>query len=524
MGFALKKPVFVVAPAALSIFMLGALWFIGRSANPGPIGFRLDDAWIHLVYGRGLLESGHLAYNDGVPSTGCTSPLWAICLATLHAAFGRSVDSLVRAIVLAGALVHVVGVVVGASLVARVTGSRLAGASAGGLIALATPWAAAAFSGMEITLTGLLLLLAMRSVVGRAWGRAGVWLALAGLARPEAGAVAVLAAGVAAIAGGRSATIRLLSPPIIAAGALGGHHLWASGSPLPAPFHAKSTTSLAAFPGRLATALTEMLPRVPPFTAGLGWLAAGGLIRRGGGADALFRALPFLAGLAFLAANLLVLDPADPRAFYHLRYVLPSVPLLLCGLAIGAHGLGERFASRAARAPAATLVLLSLIGAATTVAPVSRHYHNDVRNINEVQRRVGEWLEAKVPAGRWIAASDAGAIRYFSRLPTIDVVGLNTPEMLDPDEAFVRTHPVEAIALMPAWFRALDDEIVGVFRAQTSGYTVTSNPAMATQLVARARSGKEGDSPTVRIRFVGFRSFELDFLRPTLPPPPDDAP
>jgi hypothetical protein len=513
----------------LALLVLAALWLAGRAANPGPIGFRLDDAWIHLVYGRGLLEHGFLAYNDGIPSTGCTSPLWAICLAALHAPFGDSVTGIVRAVILSGVLLHVAGVAVGASLAKRVTGSRLAGASAGALLALATPWAAASFSGMEVTLTGLLLLLAVRALAGGTLRKAGGWFALAGLARPEVAVVTILAAILAAVRRGSDGLRRVAAPSIIVAAVLAAHHLWASGSPLPATFLAKSTTSFPALPGRLATALTEMLPGIPPFAAGLGWIAAAGLIGRDS-RTAVVRAFPFLAGLAYLVANLLVLDPVDPPAFYHLRYVLPAVPLLLVGLAIGAHGLGERIPLR--WAPTVALLLLAGVGAATTTGPVSRHFHNDVRNINEVQRAVGEHLAATIPAGRWIAASDAGAIRYFSRLPTIDVIGLNTPEMLRGDESFVREHPVDAIAFLPAWFRAEGDVLGGVFQAETIDYTVTSNPAMAKQIVARARAGEAGDAPTVRVRFGGFRSFELDFVRATRAPaaatpppaPPDAAP
>lgn len=504
--------------------MLAVLWLAGRDANPGPLGFRLDDAWIHLVYGRGLFENGYLAYNDGVASTGCTSPLWAAWLAALHAAFGGSVDGIVRAVIVAGALLHVAAVLVAASLAKRVTGNRFAGATAGTLVALATPWAAASFSGMEVTLTGLLLLLAVRALADGTLRKAGWWLAAAGLARPETAVVTLLAAILAVTRRGSDGLRRVAAPSVVAAAALAAHHLWASGSPLPATFLAKSATSLPALPGRLATAFGEMLPGIPPFGAGLGWLAAAGLVGRDA-RTALARGLPLAAGLAFLLANLLVLDPVDPGAFYHLRYVLPAVPLLVTGLAIGAWGLGERVRVRVRWVPPAALLLLAGVGAATTIGPVSRHFHNDVRNINEVQRAIGEHLAATIPAGRWIAASDAGAIRYFSRLPTVDVIGLNTPEMLRGDESFVREHPVDAIAFLPAWFRAEGDALGGMFRASTDDYTVTSNPAMATQVVARARADGPGDGPTVRVRFTGFRSFELDFVRPSAGPrPPDAAP
>jgi hypothetical protein len=424
-------------------------------------------------------------------------------------------------VILAGAALHVATVAAGGSLAERVTRSRLAGGAAGALIALATPWAAASFSGMEVALTGLLLVLALRALTARAWRTAGLWLALAGLARPEVAAVTMLAA-LFAIRRGSDALRRVAAPSVLAAAAIAAHHLWASGSPLPSTFLAKTSTDPEALPGRVATAVGELLARVPPLTAGIGWIAALGLAGRDVRA-AVPRALPFLAGVAFLLANLLVLDPVDPAAFYHLRYVLPAVPLLLVGLAIGAHQLGARL-GRAAAAPLAALLLLSAIEAAATIGPESRHFHGDVRNINEVQRRIGEWLGAQVPAGRWIAASDAGAIRYFSRLPTIDVLGLNTPEMLRGSESFVREHPVEAIALMPAWFRAEGDALEGVFRAQTSDYRVTSNPSMATQIVARAKPGGAGDPPAVRVRFVGYRSFELDFRRPIAAATPGGAP
>jgi hypothetical protein len=125
---------------------------------------------------------------------------------------------------------------------------------------------------------------------------------------------------------------------------------------------------------------------------------------------------------------------------------------------------------------------------------------------------MGEWLAVNVRPGTWIAASDAGAVRYFSNLPTIDVIGLNTPEMLEHDEAFVRAHPVEVAVLMPSWFNALDaDQLQVSFQARTENYTVTSNPKMAVQAVVRARDG-EGSGP-VRARFTGFHAFQLDFVR-----------
>ena len=43
------------------------------------------------------------------------------------------------------------------------------------------------------------------------------------------------------------------------------------------------------------------------------------------------------------------------------------------------------------------------------------------------------------------SSTDAGAVRYFSNLPTLDVLGLNTPQMLEPDEAFMKAIDKEAL-------------------------------------------------------------------------------
>ena len=258
-----------------------------------------------------------------------------------------------------------------------------------------------------------------------------------------------------------------------------------------------------------------MFSRIPPFLYGIGWLALlGYILTKKNRVKFTFEHLPLLAGTAFLLANLLVSAPADPEAFYHFRYVLPSVPLILVATVIGAFKLGQRFRGWRVKAPLVALLSLSIIGAIIRVNPESRHLHNDIRNINEVQRVIGEWLQNNIPEGSWIAASDAGAARYFSNLPTIDVLGLNTPEMLKPTEEFLKAHPVAAFAVMPAWFKAIESQNLEVlFKATTRNYTVTSNTNMATQIVIRGKS--ISSSEITRINFVGFRNFALNFIPKT---------
>jgi hypothetical protein len=519
--------------------ILALLWSSGRDTNPGPIGFRLDDAWIHLVYGRGLLEDHALSYNPGMPTSGCTSPLWAMVLAVLHAMFarGESLDALIAAIFVTGAILQCAAIAVAVKLAREATGSAFAGATAGMLVALATPWAAAAFSGMEVTLTGLLLLLGVREAMRSEWSRAGLWLAGACLARPESAVVVILAA----IAARRPMNVLRVAGPSLAAGAIIAiHHSAFTGSPLPATFWAKSNFSLLDLPRRFGVAAAKMLSSIPPWKAGIGWLALLGFVPLFGARLPAKALWPLAAGVAYLAANVALIDPVDPKAFYHLRYVLPCVPLMLVALAIGADGFGGTRKGSLRLAPAALVALLAMFDASRTVGSQSRHLHNDVRNINEVQRTIGLWMHDNLEPRTWIAATDAGAIRYVSLLPTIDVLGLNTPEMLSAKrEAFVREHPVQAIAVMPAWFEP-EEEVGGLrvaFGAETEDYTVTSNPKMALQLVLMGAANAadsaaadttaaapQGEVPharstagqrTQRVRFRGYRSFEVELSTPS---------
>jgi len=515
-----RKP--EIPGVAVGAILLAIICFAGRSANPGPIGFPVDDAWIHMVYGRGLLADGLLSYNPGVPSTGCTSPLWALGVALCHALFGgdASINATVAAVFALGAIFHLACVIAGARLVARLTSDSVATAVGGTLIALAVPLAVATFSGMEVALTCFLLLAGLGAVVSASPLLAGIAFALAFLARPESAVVAALAFAYLAASPSRSRLsdlARFALPIGIVVALWMAYQLTVSGSPLPSTYHAKSALRPSDLPLRVATVATRILPAVPPLAAGLGWFAlAGYFVDRGRSPTLGLRLLPLGAGIAYLVANVAIIAPHDPAAFYHVRYVLPAVPALLVGLAIGASSLGARLPAKMKNVPSLALLGLSVVGAALSVGDQSWHLHNDVRNINEVQRAIGERLGQTEPPGTWIAASDAGAVRYFSGLPTIDVMGLNTPQMLERDEAFIRAHPVSMLVVMPAWFRVTAGEGLEVdFRATTEDYTVTSNPMMGTQLVVGVR-GSRTDPPR-RIRFSGVHTFELDFLpRPAI--------
>ncbi len=501
-------------PLGVAAAVLALIWIVGRQSGVA-LGFPLDDAWIHMVYGRGLATGGELAFNPGTPSTGTTSPAWAVVLAAVHLALGGvSVDALVAGVLAAGMAFHLATVGLATDAGLRWSGRRSTALAAGLVVALATPLAAAAFAGMEVTLCAALLTAGLRALALRQPWRTGLWLGLAVAARPEAAVVVVVAALAPLFAGARplrerlGAVLRTVTAPALVAVLWFARNLAASGRPFPVTYTFKEARSLAALPDRIVTGVTELLAQVPPFVGLIGWLALLGLLVRGHGRRPW---APLLSGLGFLVANLYVIHPEDPPAFYHLRYVLPAVAPLALALALAARRLGTPLPARLRALPTLGLVAISAIGAALTLGPVSARLHNDVRNIYEVQRAMGEWLAVHVPAEHWIAASDAGAVRYFSGRPTVDVMGLNTPEFFWERDDFVRRHPVAALALMSAWFGPLDaGTLTTAAEMRTADYTVTSFQDMAVQRILTCpRQGPEGPR---RVRFGGLVPFELDFL------------
>jgi hypothetical protein len=503
-----------IATLLLAAAVLAAVMVIGRQPAAS-LGFPLDDAWIHMVYGRSLATEGLLAYNPGVPSTGCTAPLWAVCVGLSHLLLGGvSIAAMVTGVMALGVTWHLLGIWLAVDLVFLITGRRLAALVAGVVLAVSPPLAEGSISGMEIALCGMLLVASVRALWLGQWRRAGIWFALCGLARPESVVPAGICLALILIDLSRDRgrfpwreAIALLVPGLLLAGLMAGHNLAATGRWLPATFYFKQDSTLLDLPGRLVIGVHGLLDQVPPFWGWASWLALAGFVLP---RTSLRILLPAAAGLGFFTANLLVARPVDPSIFYHLRYLLPAVPILTVAVCVGADRLGGLVPARFRLWPVAGVLILGLVGGAWTLVPVSKRYHNDVRNINEVQVRMGDWLKYNTPADAWLAASDAGAVRYFSRRPVVDLMGLNTPEFYWDQERYVTEHPVDALAVMLVWFRPTDGSRIRSYAVmETGNYTVTSFADMNTQTILAIPDGKE---PVV-LKLSGLRDIEV-LVRP----------
>ena len=301
--------------------------------------------------------------------------------------------------------------------------------------------------------------------------------------------------------------VRIVAPSILVGGIIVGWNLWASGHPLPASFYVKGETDLLDLFPRLFGGGWTILREFSPLAGGLTLLFLGGLfLRPKKGGSRAQRTLPLAASLALIGANLLTVKPVDPASWYHIRYLLPALPLLVIAVSTGIATLDQARAG-ATRWGLCGLALIALIQSAVALQPVSNHLHNDTRNINEVQREIGGWIAGELPPEAWIASGDAGAVRYFSDRPTVDLMSLNTPQLKQDGTPWSDAHPVVLLVLLPSWFQPVDlDQAAVVHQAETASYSVTSDSDMAQQVVVACRGplGEVVPMPLEGIRPAGL--------------------
>jgi arabinofuranosyltransferase len=380
---------------------------VARSFLP----FVADDSLISLRYAERLRDGHGLTWTDGERVEGYSNFLWIVALA-LASFPGRDVLAVSRVLGIVCAFAACSAVIVEAR------GRQWLGLAGAALVAVALaasgPMAVWAVGGLEQPLlAGLLawalaLLLPLPSPLDRRQLLVpGVLLALVCLTRPDgillAGAVA---AGLFLSRGWTAAW--LLVPPVIAVVAQQLFRIGYYGDWVPNTAHVK-----LALNGRR---LRE----------GIEYLTVG------------FRYLP-LIGLGLIAAVALRLWMVLLPLVGWLAYVMviggdifPTHRHLVPALVLAAFALSRAVARLGRLGPVLALVLLPLGWAA------ARNDHDlqrarderwewDGQPVGEVLRRA---FAARAPL---VAVDSAGALPYFSRLPSLDMLGLN--------DRYLATHP-----------------------------------------------------------------------------------
>jgi hypothetical protein len=503
-------------PPLAAMCGLGLLWWFAPRYVLQQ-GFPLDDAWIHAVYARELALSGVLAYNPGVPATGDTAPLWPLLLAPFHRLAG-DVGSVVLATKLFGFALHAAACTIIGLTICKLDSERrvltLAGAA---IVAIHPDLIAASLSGMEVSLAALVI----GGVLAASVSGSTRWLMIMGAvaigARPE---VAAMAALVPAIFWVRVSVRRALTlsaaavaGSVAALVSLGIRNQLVSGLFLPATFYAKANTesplSLAIQENGFV-ALLGHLPLVnsmPALVAGLAasvfllWFRSDSAWNRAG-------ATLYISGALFCALSFALIPPVDPPAFYHQRYVLPGVTAMIAAIPLLVLELVRGVVPRAERLVGAIAIVLLAVPPLVATPSRARHLSNDAQNIDDVQVALGRALATAEPTDTvWVV--DAGASRFFGRAFVVDMIGLNTPELLGTNaQAYLDAHPPAYLDVFPGWSRlevtSGADMPAAVFEVSTP-YTVTSARSMRRHiLVTCAPAGAEG-SFTVRGKRRAFR-------------------
>ncbi len=460
-------------------------------------GFPLDDSWIHTQYARTLVEGRPFEYVPGERSIGTTSVLFDVVWAAATLVTGEYVHT-----------IHILNVLltagVGVLLVMLLLRYRVPPLTAGvgaGLIVASYPFPWSSLSGMETALATWLTVAAVLAHVSWAWAKGWrplvgpVLMALAAMTRPENLILFPLseldhllmrwlhpetvrrekAAWRLAL---RVAAFGLTMLPYFAL------NYSVHGTLVPNTYEAKvgrlrlgadiQSEGLQALGLRFKKMLEVPVDaiqfiadddnKILMVLAGVGVLACFvPRLRRGPGLKSLFPLLVFFGGTA--AAGVVTLGVFFPGQSQ--RYLIQWIPLALVfgvvGMDLVARAAGAivpRAARPAYAAAVALLALADVAGLAQLYPGQVDNYITSVKNINEMQVAIGEWVNANTPPGAVVATNDIGAIAFFGDRPVLDTIGLIDPEVVRrkrlPDHTramleYLRQKRVTHALLFPSW-------------------------------------------------------------------------
>jgi hypothetical protein len=211
--------------------------------------------------------------------------------------------------------------------------------------------------------------------------------------------------------------------------------LFVNGRPLPNTYYAKHIAGGALIDPRNLRAVVDMIALEPWMFLGSGValfaLGAAGLLRLR--EARLVRVLVVVAPLAYLLGVAHAHSLPQTWPFYFHRYVEPAIPLLLVPMGVGIGAIADALRGRPQSVLALSglaVCILAIVRLPTTLLAKADLYSGNCENIEEMNVTAARWLADHVPAGEWIAVNDAGASRFFSDHPTLDIVGLNDHQVL----------------------------------------------------------------------------------------------
>ena len=463
----------------LLLFAASMLYHTG-----GRLALPLDDSFIYFQYARQAAQGHFLEYNTGAePTAGATSLLYTLLLVP---GFWLGLDGM--GIALYALALGAVWLGLSAWLL-LLLGRRLGGSFSGWVAALmfllCGPLLWGYYSGMAIGLFAFAILLTLYLYLAED-RRAPLAAALLALARPEGIALVLLL--LALVAYRRALTwqwgvplgVYALQALLLAwctgeAGASGVEAKWRFAEPhgsLPEQIRAvffdfaefvkgiltgslghQTSANLYAYDGNYRRVV--FAPFVALFfIAELSYRLWSELSERKLGAAA-------LGGAWFVGGVLLTCTLVEYDAHFN-RYQQPFLPLYILFAALGLGRLdaaGGEWGSKLARGLACFFGLWGLMSAGFFAVA----YGENCSDIRNQQVEMARFIDDELPPDARIAVNDAGALRYFSRRRTIDLVGLTTAgnsapwrhgsgSLFERLEAMPPGQRPQYFAIFPNWF------------------------------------------------------------------------
>ncbi len=390
-----------------------------------------DDAYITLRYSRNLSDGMGPVWNPGERVEGYTNFLWMLILAGMHRVGFDLVDATyVLAVVALLATLLVTWRIW--ALWASDDGAGIIGHPAILVIALCGiglngSVAAWAFSGLETPLAMALLTAAVFLFLVERRTGSFPWSALAftagAMTRPELAGIAAFTAaygfGDALLRRDSAALRRMTLWTALFAATYGPYFAWRwwyYGYPLPNTFYVKVTSS--------RQTIINGLQYVQGHAQNYGFLPLivgvfaltferSARIRR----DALYILAIIVVWLLFVA-----IEGGD--AFAHGRFLSPIVPIITLAGVAGLTALLRRGIAEPRQFAAVSAVVLLLFGLALAQSSVDGR-RDGFRAVLDSGERGGRLLDARAPDDYTVAIVAAGAVPYYSRMPSLDMLGLN---------------------------------------------------------------------------------------------------
>lgn len=450
--------------------------YLAYSYSIGGAGFPLDDAWIHQVYARNLVQRAEWAFNPGQPSAGATSPVWVALLALGHR---WELAPYTWTFFLGWLFLFSLSLVGSAAFRALSAQWERYSAWAGALLILEfhSVWSAA--SGMETILFTMLcvavfaIVLSSNKTGGQTayWFNAGLLVALSVAVRPEGVTLLAPLAVAALLIPSPGEKIRTMRALLVGFLLLILPYLFfnfaISGSLLPNTFYAKQAeyASVLAQPLFLRVAQLALqlfvgpgAPLIPGF-----FYFIYKAVRE--------RSWRLLGWLAWGAGFLLLFSLRLAVTYQHGRYIMPLIPIyILLSLSGMARWIEPNAAVFQRRVLSKAWVAAVAVGGLAFYGLGASAYSSDVAFINTEMVAAAAWVDENTPPDALIAAHDIGALGYFAQRQIIDLAGLTSPEVIPfiRDESrlavYLDEQGADYLVTFPGWYPYLSSQAQLLFQ------------------------------------------------------------